>query len=926
MSINLVKTSPPHYTDNLVQRDCLDCLLQAHKNPQVKLILVEAAAGSGKSTLLLQVYNALQDKGEQLAWLSLGINDRDPISLLCGIATALQSQGGHVGGACLALLQAGAGIPANTILTTLFNEIYAYQKNITLFLDDLQLCESPENTLILQDMIENSPANLRLVIGSRVQPALNLVKLLARGQARRFSGEDIRASHSDTKLLFKKGFALNIDDEDIAVLVNRTDGWMNGLQIAALSLARRDNKKAYIKELKGSQQDISAYIDLDIYQKLPEHIKTFLAYSCVLEMFSTELCDAITQKNNSRELIDEVRQLNLFIIQLDEDNQWYRYHHLFNDFLQGQLAKLPAQVVHAIHERAYKWCLENHMYGEAVAHAITCQDYASACDAIEACRLEFMINNRISTLEQWIGQLPKDMLNKRPVLLLTLGWHHAMHRDFSRAMQYLQQIEQVLAAGNGTLKNMAPSQLKNDMAALKGVIAINRGNLNELLFLSNQGENIISEKDTIFDNAYLSSLVYAHVFVGRFDKAHRLAVELQTLNENNNILALVYSYIFRGWAYRQTGDFNNALLQYQQATIAAKAMHADKHLAFPAPAALQMELYYQWNDLDKALENMPNLHELAKDSSVVEPIICSHIISARLACLDGNEQLALQILAEAEAMAKRESCHLSVVSMLAERVTLLLKMNDADGAQDSAQDLYKECEFQGAVLKESALKESELAEGGLKESEGAFWLDSEYLRDLTIVALELYHHKIEKSPALIQHHIEIARREGRHFPLVNLLIHKSVLVSRNGKEKQGLKHMSEAIALAEKGGLIRIFLDAIPEALQILLNCLRNWEAQLGQLNQVVGQAYVLKLKSCFDITDQAPAPEAVSLEGLEPLTLREQELLRHLSAGLKNKELAQKLSLSENTIAWHLKNLYSKLRVSNRTSAVDVARKLHKL
>ena len=909
LSINLVKTRPPHCTDNLVQRDCLDLLIQAHESPQVKLILVEAAAGSGKSTLLLQMYGAIEDKGGQLAWLSLGVNDKDPISLLAGIATALQSQGSHVGGACLALLQAGAGIPASTILTTLFNEIYAYQKNITLFLDDLQLCESPENTQILQDMLENSPANLRLVLGSRVEPALNLVKLLARGQARRFSGEDIRASHNDTKLLFQKGFALNIDDEDIAVLVNRTDGWMNGLQIAALSLARRDNKKAYIKELKGSQQDISTYIDLDIYQKLPEHIKAFLAYSCVLEMFSAELCDAITLKDNSRALIDEVRKLNLFIIQLDEDNNWYRYHHLFNDFLQGQLAKLPAQVVHAIHERAYKWCLENELYGEAVAHAITCQDYASASDAIEACRLEYMINNRISTLEQWIGQLPKEMLNKRPVLLLTLGWHHAMHRNFSQALQYLQKIEQVLAAGNGTLKNMAPSQLKNDMAALKGVITINRGNLDELLFLSNQGEDIISEKDTIFDNAYLSSLIYAHVFVGRFDKAHRLAVELQMLSENNNILALVYSYIFRGWAYRQTGDFKNAQLQYQQASSAAEAMHLDKRLAFPAPAALQMELYYQWNELDKALENMPNLHELAKDSATIEPIICSHTISARLAFLDGNEQLALQILAEAEAMAKRESCHLSVVSMLAERVTLLLKMEDADGAFDSAQDLYQACRLQSSAT-----------------NEGSFWLDSEYLRDLTIVALELYHHKIEKSPALIQQHIEIARREGRHFPLVNLLIHKSVLVSRNGKDKQGLKHMSEAISLAEKGGLIRIFLDAMPEAKQILLNCLRHWEAQPTQFTEVVGEKYLLKLKGCFDITEQAPALEAVSLEGLEPLTLREQELLRHLSAGLKNKELAHKLSLSENTIAWHLKNLYSKLRVSNRTSAVDVARKLDKL
>ena len=905
LAINLVKTRPPQYTDKLITRDCLASLCDAHASPQVKVILLEAMAGAGKSTLLQQLYEHLAPD-QQVAWLSLGENDRDPIVLLAGIASALQSQGTHVGSACLALLQAGAGIPANTLLTTLFNEIFAFKNSITLFLDDLHLCEHPDTQPLLQNIFENSPTNFRLVIGSRVQPDLNVVKLQARGQLKRFSAEQIRASINDSQRFFNQAYQLNVDEEDIHTLLGRTDGWMNGLQIAALALGQRDNKKAYIKELNGSQQELSAYIDVDIFQQLPSEIQDFLIKSSVLDMISSELCDAITLQKNSSGFIEQVIKLNLFIIPLDENQNWYRYHHLFHDFLQKKLAQYTAKEIHALHERAYKWCLNNNMFGEAVAHAIKCEDWQDACDAIEACRLEFMVSNRISTLYLWISQLPKDIINTRPILLLTLGWYYAMSRQFSLANEYLQKVDAALQ--QGAFKNNLLVTFKNDLRALKGVISINRADPEELFNLSCANDLVVVDNQDIFDSAYTSSAIYAHVFSGRFDKAHRLAIEMQMQQQGSNIVALVYSYIFRGWAYRQAGDFKNALLQYQQAGSFSKDMLADKRLEFPVPDALQMEIYYEWNELTAAADISPNLAELAKESSTIEAIICGYVCNSRLAYLDGHAQQALQILAEGEAMAKQEACHLALVNMLAERVRLLVNLEMLNAAKQTANDLYLACDQQVTTLPEGN------------------WLDSEYLRDITIIRLEIATNDIQQGLSLASLQIEKAQQQHRHFPLVQLCILKALLLEISGKEKQALKCIAQAIDYGATGEMVRSFMDAPPQGQQLITTCLTQWDNQFHNTYGHIKPSYLFTLRSCFAIDDAFEELDSTPLKDLEPLTVREQELLRHLSAGLKNKQLAQKLSLSENTIAWHLKNLYGKLGVSNRTSAVDVARKLDKL
>lgn len=906
LAINLVKTRPPQYTDKLILRDCLVSLCEAHESRQVKIILLEAMAGAGKSTLLQQLYEHLAQEQQQVAWLSLGENDRDPIVLLADIANAMQSQGTNVGSACLALLQAGAGIPANTILTTLFNEIFAYQHSITLFLDDLQLCENPDTQSLLKSFFEHSPANLRLVIGSRVQPELNLVKLQARGQLVRFNAEQIRASIHDGHRFFNHAYNFKIDGEDINTLLERTDGWMNGLQIAALALGQRDNKKAYIKELNGSQRELSDYIDVDIFQKLPVGLQTFLVKSSVLDMINFELCDALTLQKNSLELIEQVIKLNLFIIPLDSNQHWYRYHHLFHDFLQKKLAQYPQEQIHELHQRAYKWCLKHQMYGEAVVHGIKCEDWNGAADAIEACRLEFMVSNRISTLQLWIAQLPKGYINTRPILLLTLGWYYAMSRQFSLANEYLIRIDGFLQSDS--LKNNLLQILQSDSRALRGVISINRGDPEELFNLSRTYDVVLLDHQDVFDSAFLSSVIYAHVFSGDFDKAHRLAIEMQMQHQGSNIVALVYSYIFRGWAYRQTGDFKNALLQYHQAESAAQDLSADKLLKFSVPDALQMELHYEWNELTAAGGISPNLSELAKDSSTIEAIICGYIYSSRLAYLEGQPQRALQILAEGEALAKQEVCHLALVSMLAERVRLLLNIQMLSAAKQTAYDLY-------------------LAYDQHKTNESKNnWLDTEYLRDITIIRLEIFTGDIQQGLSLASAQIEKAQQQHRYFPLVQLCILKALCLAECGKEKHALKCMAQAIHYGATSEMVRSFMDAPPRAQLLITSCLTQWDQQFQNIYGGITPIYLSKLKECFGVADITEDLDNSLPQDLEPLTLREQELLQHLSAGLKNKQLAQLLSLSENTIAWHLKNLYGKLGVSNRTSAVDVARKLDKI
>jgi len=310
------------------------------------------------------------------------------------------------------------------------------------------------------------------------------------------------------------------------------------------------------------------------------------------------------------------------------------------------------------------------------------------------------------------------------------------------------------------------------------------------------------------------------------------------------------------------------------------------------------------------LKNKPNLHDLVVEAAIIDPIICSHVTHSRTLSLAGDQEGALQVLAEGEAFGKREACTRIIINMLSERVFLLLKMERLEAAQQSANDLYS----------------IEMVSGIAHETEQRVWLDSYYQRDITRVRLELFNHSIEHSLTLLAPHIDQAKREIRYYPLVNLLILKSLILNRQGKTKTALKHMVEAISYAASGQLVRTFKDAGSEAYELVTACLGQWELHAGMSTREVDGDYLKKLKQSFSVTQQDSQEDAVAIENYGTLTHREKELMLHLSHGLKNKQLAEKLSLSENTIAWHLKNLYSKLGVSNRTAAANVARKLNKL
>jgi LuxR family maltose regulon positive regulatory protein len=850
-----------------------------------KLTLISAPAGFGKTTLVSEWvghYRVGAEKEAQsvyrVAWLSLDENDSNYTRFLTYFIAALNRVAEletMLGAGALRMLQSRQPPPPDAILTSLINDITALLDRIILVLDDYHTIESPQVDEALSFLIEHLPSQLHLVIATREDPHFPLSRLRARSHIIELRAVDLRFTSSEAAEFLNQVMGLNLSTADIAALETRTEGWIAGLQLAAISMQRRDDATSFIKSFTGSHRLVLDYLVEEVLEQQSENIQTFLIQTAILERLNGSLCDVITGQDNGQQILEYLERANLFIIPLDNDRHWYRYHHLFADLLRQRLHHSGVAFsgdteidVAELHSRASQWYEDNGLEIDAFHHAVAAGDFEHATRLVEGGRLPIHTQNVRSSILNWLDSLPTTILNERPSLwieyaglTLASGLNVGVEQKLQAAEKALQDSEQ-----NSDTKN-----LLGHIAAKRASLAVSQYQVKTIIDEAHRALEYLSPNELEDRGATGWKLGWAYLVQGDRAASRKAYTEaVAVAKESGNVYNLSLAILGLG----KVQEFDNQLYQAAESYRHVLELFGEQ----PPPGAGEAHIglariIYQWNDLDAAQNHAKRSIELTRQfgTNIDRYIICEVF----LACIKlglGDITDAAAILAQTEQSVIQNNFLLRIPEVAYAQVRQLLLAGDLAGAADLAQkhDLPVS---QARVLLAQGDPSAALAVlepfQQLMDTKG--WLD-EKLKATVLQAVAYY-----------------------------------VL----GEKDKAAQLLGDALVLAEPGGFIRIFVDE-GDPMAALLKTVQVDSRRLKE--------YIRKILAAFEEKKYQPSS---SQPLIEPLSERELEVLALMAAGLTNQEIADRLFLSLNTVKVHARNIYGKLGVRSRTQASAKAREL---
>lgn len=837
-----------------------------------KLTLISAPAGFGKTTLVTEWIAA----GERpSAWLSLDEGDNDPARFLQYLVAALRTVAPEVDKTAAAALQSPQLPPAQVILTPLINEIVAVPDPFILVLDDYHEVESPPVDELLTFLLEHMPPPLHLVITTREDPTLPLARLRARAQLTELRAADLRFTVEETAVFLNQILGLNLSASAVAALEARTEGWIAGLQLASLSLQGHQAGTAdFIDSFTGSHRFVLDYLIEEVLQQQPGDVQAFLLKTAVLNRLTGPLCDAVTGDDNSQGMLESLERANLFLVSLDNERRWYRYHHLFADLLRQQLRQsIEEDDIAALHVRASKWYEANGRELEAFQHAAAANDVARAARLIEGEGLPLYFRGEAIPVRQWFESLPEAEFEARPSLWVTYA------SVLTLTGRLHDTIEEVLQSAETALQDAAHDAETNDwlgrIAALRAMLAVTVNQVETIIIQSRRALELLRPDNTPMRTTTTWALGYAYQIQGnRAAAAQAYAETIAQNKKSGNIMTEIAATTSLGQIQESENESYLAAETFQ---------HILQLVGDPLwPAACEAcvglgRLHYQWNDLAAAERYGRQGLALARQLENVDTPAACGVLLARVQLAQGDAAGALTTLAEADRFARQHQFGQWDGPITAVRIQALLRQSHLNAAARLAgnHDLPIS---QARVHLAQGEPTAALAvlEPVRRQAEANEWRD-ERLRALRLQALA-------------------------HW--------------QRGEGETAVHDLREALALAKPGGLIRAFVDEGPGMARLLYEALARG----------IEPAYTRQLLAAFPTDDPETAvspPLPAADELLEPLSERELEVLRLIAEGLTNQETANRLYLSLHTVKVHARNIYGKLGVRNRTQAVAKARAL---
>ncbi|MFZ1239369.1 MAG: LuxR C-terminal-related transcriptional regulator [Anaerolineae bacterium] len=873
-----------------------------------KLTLISAPAGFGKTTLVSEWVNNLRftsddfrldaaNGGEivnrkskianRVAWLSLDAGDNDPARFLTYLVAALQTIAGNIGAGVLAALESPQPPPTESILTALLNEITTIPDNFILVLDDYHLVEAIPVDQALATLLDHLPPQMHLVIATREDPHLPLARLRARGHSTELRAADLRFTPAEAADFLNQVMGLHLSAEDIAALETRTEGWIAGLQLAALSMRGYQDAASFIKSFTGSHHFVLDYLIEEVLQQQSESIQTFLLRTSILDRLCGLLCDAVlcSPSVSGQETLEYLERANLFIVPLDNERWWYRYHHLFGELLRQRLGK-PKEFAE-FHLRASQWHEENGDLGAAFYHAIAAGDFVRAAGLAEAAWQGMNESFQSAAWLGWVKKLPDKLIRTMPVLCTQIAQAFTDTGELEASELRLQDAERCLDGSEFTNE----AQLK----PLPAMIALTRaynaqvqGDPAATVKYAELALQIIPEDD--FDRRARATTILEviHWASGNLEPVIRgIGDSMERLTQLGNHVMVVASAFAVADLLVGLGRLSEAERTYQDALqLAAQHGPEAEHITTHHHLGLSM-IYRQRGDDTLAAHHLKRAAELGLQTTLVDWLYRWHVAQAQLKEAAGDLETALALLDEAKRV-YIQTLIPDLRPIAALKARIYLKQGRPDKARAWA------------------------AERGLSLADEVSYLHE--FEHLTLARLEIANPLVN---ALLARLLQAAEAQKRCGSALDILLVQALSHEAQGNRPQALAALERALALAEPEGYVRIFVDE-GEAMRLLIEKQsRNRDHPLSD--------YVDELLAAF--TQPVAAPKSAIIhqksDMIEPLSERELEVLKLLRTELSGPEIAGQLIVSLNTFRTHTKNIFDKLGVNNRRAAVRRAEEL---
>jgi LuxR family maltose regulon positive regulatory protein len=856
------KLNHPLARKNLVPRLRLIQLLNEAWRSDKKMSLVSAPAGYGKTTLVIEWLEGLQTR---TSWLSLDKADNDPTRFLFYIIAALQKIDEHIGKKTGAMLQSGQPLPPEIVMTSLINEIANISEPFILILDDYHVIEALPIHQHLEFLVDHQPAQMHLVIITREDPPLPVARLRARGQIIEIRQNDLRFSLDESTDFLNQVMGLNLAPSQIVALEHRTEGWIAGLQLAALSMRSRDDISGFIQAFTGSSHYVLDYLIEEVFKQQPADIQDFLLKTSILDRLSGPLCDAVTNRTNSRTLLEHLEHANLFIIPLDQSCNWYRYHQLFADLLRQRLNASESYSQKELHQQASQWFQREGLLSEAIQHALAAMDWETAAEMIQDNAVQMLGVGELMTLIHWIKALPNSVIYNRPELCQNYGWALTLTGQLDTAEIYLQQAE-----------NLA----QNDETLLGPILVARayhlrvRGDVSQAIDYARRALSILPQSDALSRGLAALTLGLAYWNRGDFQESERAFLEVDRAAQlSGNHYARMTALTYLGNIQAVFGHLHRA------AELCQQVIQLGGQSPPVAPAHIELaSLFYEWNRLDSAIEQVQIGIEQSQRTG--NPLILA----------DGYRILAIIHQARGEPEAALST------------LTLVDQLVNSHQVSPLARYRIAVCHVQIALAQDNLTSAQFWAEQLAEPTDTSLF---DPCLGLTPIRILLAHQANKAAAERLIEFYNTACQKGCGAGMVEVRLLQSLAAKT---PTDALSFLQDALKKAQPEGFIRTFVDK-GEPMKALLERLKS---QGGELKE-----YILMLLSAF----VTPNRVSVSQKLVEPLSERELDVLRLLEQGMSNREIARRLVVTIGTVKSHVHSIISKLGVSSRNQAVSQAR-----